>query len=421
MTKVNWFRSVLAYLLLICLFLPLSLSAEVCKQIQSTSYPISPINDSIHIISGVECDSVMLFKANVDVAGGSHIVYLDGSKEDLDELNNEMSYIKWKSYCNILPTDNYNEIIVDKIYSLIESAISIYNSRCNKCISSSMGDRMAGAVIPWYSIYRICKDTVFEPTLDCSICKDQVNIFISTITNVRDIKGIVKEFAIYYFEDICHKISKRNGFNYNNLHIKLVDDIVKLEAIKYLKKEIEIEILLAFADYSKISLAKNLLLYEKEQKLSSIFKYTKVLKDRKIASASERYANAESHIINQKNMSLAGKTHPISGVPFDANGFPVFKSYIDIELPPSLHMTTDKEQFAYATKKLFEAVQKDDRFASKFSEKQLEQIKNGIKPSGYTWHHHQDAGKLQLVDTNIHQSTGHTGGKSMWGGGTENR
>lgn len=39
----------------------------------------------------------------------------------------------------------------------------------------------------------------------------------------------------------------------------------------------------------------------------------------------------------------------------------------------------------------------------------------GKTPRGYVWHHHQDTGKLQLVNKTIHQKTGHTGGKSIWG------
>jgi len=36
-------------------------------------------------------------------------------------------------------------------------------------------------------------------------------------------------------------------------------------------------------------------------------------------------------------------------------------------------------------------------------------------PKGYTWHHHQDYGRMQLVKTSIHSKTGHTGGWSIWG------
>jgi hypothetical protein len=44
----------------------------------------------------------------------------------------------------------------------------------------------------------------------------------------------------------------------------------------------------------------------------------------------------------------------------------------------------------------------------------------GIKPKGYNWHH-QDEGKMQLVDEFIHGKTGHTGGRHIWGGGKEYR
>ena len=30
-------------------------------------------------------------------------------------------------------------------------------------------------------------------------------------------------------------------------------------------------------------------------------------------------------------------------------------------------------------------------------------------------HHHQDAGRMQLVDYQIHHDTGHTGGNRIWG------
>nr|WP_276574887.1 HNH endonuclease [Paenibacillus allorhizoplanae] len=39
----------------------------------------------------------------------------------------------------------------------------------------------------------------------------------------------------------------------------------------------------------------------------------------------------------------------------------------------------------------------------------------------YTWHHHQIAGKMQLVDANIHAKTGHSGGRSIWGFGRAGR
>ncbi|MBO2930305.1 MULTISPECIES: HNH endonuclease [Pseudomonadaceae] len=35
---------------------------------------------------------------------------------------------------------------------------------------------------------------------------------------------------------------------------------------------------------------------------------------------------------------------------------------------------------------------------------------------GYTWHHHQDSGRMQLVPELIHSKTGHIGGEAMGGG-----
>ncbi|MEZ4300427.1 MAG: HNH endonuclease [Polyangiaceae bacterium] len=36
----------------------------------------------------------------------------------------------------------------------------------------------------------------------------------------------------------------------------------------------------------------------------------------------------------------------------------------------------------------------------------------GLKqtPPGYTWHHHQDRGLMQLVESRVHRYTGHSGG-----------
>ena len=52
-----------------------------------------------------------------------------------------------------------------------------------------------------------------------------------------------------------------------------------------------------------------------------------------------------------------------------------------------------------------------------FSDYEVQQILEGILPSGYTWHHNQKEGFMQLVETTIHNATGHTGGMSLWGVG----
>ncbi|MGI6127900.1 MAG: HNH endonuclease [Planifilum sp.] len=75
----------------------------------------------------------------------------------------------------------------------------------------------------------------------------------------------------------------------------------------------------------------------------------------------------------------------------------------------------------YLNKKLYEKAMKDPELKSKFSSTDLERMRNGDNPVGYTWHHHQDFGRMQIVDKNIHSKTGHTGGRTIWGGGNELR
>lgn len=136
--------------------------------------------------------------------------------------------------------------------------------------------------------------------------------------------------------------------------------------------------------------------------------------------------------IKCRNEHLEGSVHPETGVPFErktieVNGertegvFPQFESEHTVCLPEELHEASDREQFAYANEKLKEAVENDPELREKFSDEQLEQIANGDRPDGYVWHHAENPGELQLVERDTHDKTGHTGGKVVWGGGSENR
>lgn len=41
--------------------------------------------------------------------------------------------------------------------------------------------------------------------------------------------------------------------------------------------------------------------------------------------------------------------------------------------------------------------------------------------SGLTWHHTEHPGVMQLVNSNVHSMCRHTGGRSIWGGGSDCR
>lgn len=134
------------------------------------------------------------------------------------------------------------------------------------------------------------------------------------------------------------------------------------------------------------------------------------------------------------NERLEGTNHPITGVQYerkqiDINGvqgegvFPKFDSVFSCMLDEDNLQGSDMEQFSDCMKKLREAVDSDPELASKFSVRQLEQIHDTSETnvSGYTWHHNEQAGKMELVKTSDHGPSNHTGGKSIWGGGQENR
>ena len=133
------------------------------------------------------------------------------------------------------------------------------------------------------------------------------------------------------------------------------------------------------------------------------------------------------------NDSLVGQNHPETGVPYvekevvtdtgeKVKGvFPQFDSKIDVQLPEDMKQAPDRTQFAECNKQLAERVAKDLELRSQFTEDQLADIEDGYTPEGYTWHHNEEKGKLQLVDSDIHSQTRHTGGRNIWGGGTENR
>ena len=97
-----------------------------------------------------------------------------------------------------------------------------------------------------------------------------------------------------------------------------------------------------------------------------------------------------------RNGHLAGKLHPVTKVPFTKSGFPNFSKHLfqggknNVFIKPT---GTRAGDFAAA-----------NRAAGYTS-----------TPKGFTWHHHQTTGRMQLVNSKIHSQTGHTGGFSIWG------
>ncbi len=74
--------------------------------------------------------------------------------------------------------------------------------------------------------------------------------------------------------------------------------------------------------------------------------------------------------------------------------------------------STDSIQFDDCNQKLKADVENNDSLAGKFTKEQLQDIKEGKTPRGYTWHHSEKDGVMQLVPFGVHNSTYHNGGRS---------
>lgn len=103
--------------------------------------------------------------------------------------------------------------------------------------------------------------------------------------------------------------------------------------------------------------------------------------------------------------------------------FPDFSEHcrFEAQLPEDRYLARDYQQFKDCNDQLRQAYENGTLNTEPFTDRQLEQIRNGDKPEGYTWHHHQEPGRMQLVDSEIHRQTPHVGGRSLWGGGREAR
>ncbi|SDB13803.1 HNH endonuclease [Butyrivibrio sp. INlla16] len=173
--------------------------------------------------------------------------------------------------------------------------------------------------------------------------------------------------------------------------------------------------------------------------IKEVSEISKNVSAKEISSKTKAFENANKDVkqpprhIATINENLKGQTVPGTNVEykshtFKANGelvegvFPKFQPVAEVRIPPMFYKASDTTQFELCTKSLQARIERDPSLASKFTPRQLEQIKNGNpRISGLTWHHNEVPGKMQLVDADVHARCRHTGGRSIWGGGGECR
>ncbi|WP_375772864.1 HNH endonuclease [Archangium gephyra] len=107
---------------------------------------------------------------------------------------------------------------------------------------------------------------------------------------------------------------------------------------------------------------------------------------------------------------------------FDKDGFPEFNSKFETLLD-DIHIGSGKSSAHQraANTKLYRAIEQDPHLAKELGLIQSDVsklLKSDYAPSRYTWHHHQDVGRMQLVLRDEHRlATPNTGGMAIWGGG----
>lgn len=137
--------------------------------------------------------------------------------------------------------------------------------------------------------------------------------------------------------------------------------------------------------------------------------------------------------IPTRNQNLLGKVHPRTGVKYGitklelSDGknikkvkgvFAKFDTVLEEQLPKDLYKASEAQQKKY----LGEVLQKQintptgrKKLEKIFDADQIKEIEAGNVPTGYTWHHNEKEGLMQLVNSETHAATGHTGGMSIWG------
>ncbi|WP_322896076.1 MULTISPECIES: filamentous hemagglutinin N-terminal domain-containing protein [unclassified Yoonia] len=120
------------------------------------------------------------------------------------------------------------------------------------------------------------------------------------------------------------------------------------------------------------------------------------------------------------NVRLAGQPHPRTDIVFDQRGFPIFDDVAryDTRFPAAAFNATDYAgQMRMATRDLRTTMANNPQLRSQFTQPQLNAIHGGrAKIPDFTWHHHQDSGRMQLVPSTTHRGTAHIGGEAMSGG-----
>jgi len=134
--------------------------------------------------------------------------------------------------------------------------------------------------------------------------------------------------------------------------------------------------------------------------------------------------------LKSRNMKLEGDRHPETNVPFERTFLeldgtkcetvePKFDHAGQIQLDQDQYKAPRRKQRKLSNTTLASDPLQQEQLKNVFTDSQIAAMKNGVTPSGYVWHHAATPGVMQLVRSDIHKKTGHTGGYSLWGLGAD--
>lgn len=137
--------------------------------------------------------------------------------------------------------------------------------------------------------------------------------------------------------------------------------------------------------------------------------------------------------IDTQNSHLEGKVHEVTGVPFErsvidlGNGetgtgvYPVFDYDYAATIPVDQYTESNGVHISISNEQLYNDIMANPQLAEDIglTAEEVDRLGQGETPEGYVWHHHEQPGRMEMMDREIHDTTGHSGGSSLWGPDSE--
>ncbi|MCS1350292.1 HNH endonuclease [Mechercharimyces sp. CAU 1602] len=93
------------------------------------------------------------------------------------------------------------------------------------------------------------------------------------------------------------------------------------------------------------------------------------------------------------------------------------KTFIESNDKISKNITVEEKKqliSGYGSESLYQKVVSDESLLREFLQTNYSWVRMGRDPVGFTWHHHQEPGKMMLVKSRVHGNIRHVGGRQIW-------